>query len=296
MKVFVTGSASRLAQVLLPQLCAHREIRSIKGVDVVSTPFKHAKLRTARLNMRSSHLPELLAGCDALIHLAFLVRPGRTAHSAMQTNNLEGSKYVFDSAKAAGIARLIHLSSAAVYGNGSNLDEHSTMQPLQGFWYAEQKAELESWLQQAHPDALRFRPHIILGPHAQPILKRILRLPFYLRLPDPQPLLQCIHEDDVARAIIKGLFGNVRGPINLAADDFFTARDVVKTHHPMSFGIPFPVAKNISQMVWLLTRRGEQPAWLEGAKKDLTLNCDRAKKLLGWNASRSSQEAIELTF
>ncbi len=296
MKVFVTGCASHLAQALLPQLCEHREIQAVKGIDLLPCPYTHPKLQTARLDMQSLHLPALLESYHAIIHLAFIVHPGRMKKLATNENNLIASQYVFNCAKAAGIKRAIHVSSAAVYGNGENLDERSAFNPLQGFWYAEQKAQLELWLQQHHPEVVRLRPHIILGPNAQAPLKRILRQPLYLRLPDPQPLLQCVHEDDVAHAILLSLFGEARGAINLATDDSFNLRDIVRTHHPMSIGVPPPVAHAALELVWRITGRGERPAWLQGAKYSLTLNCDLAKSALDWHPKFTAQETINLSF
>lgn len=296
MKVFVTGCAAHLADSLLPQLCAHPDIQRVRGIDLLPCRYQHQKLEAARLDMLSPHLPTMLKGCDALVHMAFIVHPGRMKKSAVDEINLGASQYVFDCAKAAGIKRVLHISSAAVYGNGENLDERAPLKPIPGFAYAQQKMQLELWLSQHHPTVLRLRPHIILGPNAQASLKRRLRHPVYVRLPDPQPLLQCVHEDDVSRAIVLGLFEETSGALNLATEDSFNLRDVIRVHHPMSIGVALPTARAALTLAWRITGRGERPVWLEGVKRSLTLNCDLANGAINWRPQFSAHETINLSF
>lgn len=293
MKIFVTGCAAHLAKTLLPTLCADARITTVTGIDLKPCHFTHKKFDFHRLDIRHAQVKGIMQGHDALIHLAFVVLRGKMPIAAMRAINVEASFEIFKHAAASGITRLIHLSSASVYGNGENLTEAAPLKPLPGFVYAEHKAELERQLAQEFPSTLRLRPHIILGPNALPLLKRILRLPFYLKLSEPQPLLQCVHEYDVAQAILLGVFSGCEGPIHLAGADAMSLKAIIKAKRPRAFGISLPMAQTFLSILWRISGWGGEPAWLSGAEKSLTLNCNNAYTMLGWKPIYSTPSAIK---
>jgi len=282
MNVFVTGSSSHLARALLPRLCAAPGISRVTGVDLEPPRFQHPKFDARRVDIRDSRLECLLRGHDALVHLAFVVLRGRMSREQMFEINVTGSMRAFHAARTAGVARLIHLSSAAVYGSGIHLDEGAALRPLPGFLYAEHKALLETMLDIEFPDCVRLRPHVILGPNAQPLLKTLLRQPFYPRLPRPHPLLQCVHEDDVASAVLLCLKRRSAGPYNLAAEENFTFRELIKRRHRVALPVPLAAARAGTRLAWMFYGWGGEPAWVSGLAHSLTLNCRRAQVELGW--------------
>ncbi|MGH8672639.1 MAG: NAD-dependent epimerase/dehydratase family protein [Burkholderiales bacterium] len=291
MKVCVTGSAGRLAAVLLPKLCAHSAVEKVRGVDLLGSAFTHPKFEQCRIGIADDGFE--LCDCDALVHLAFTLLRGRMSARRMHRCNVQSSMRLFEKACGARVARIVHLSSAAVYGHGTHLTETAALNPLPDFLYAAHKVELEKHLAQTLPQALVLRPHVILGPHAQPQLKQLLRMPFYLRLPDPQPQLQCVHEDDVAQAVILGLFSGVSGAVNLAAADTFSVRDVIRGHHPHAVGLAPRLAQGLLTAAWAISGWGGEPAWVTGITRGLTLNCDRAAARLNWIARYSSRQSVE---
>lgn len=291
MNVFVTGSSSCLAQAVLPVLCAEPGVARVTGVDLAPPRYAHAKFRAAQADIRDPGLAALLEGHDALVHLAFVVLRGRMSEDDMFGVNVTGSHKVFHAARQAGLKRLVHLSSAAVYGSGTHADERAPLAPLPGFLYARHKGHLERLLEAEFPECVRLRPHVILGPHAQPLLRQLLALPFYLSLPEPQPLQQCVHEDDVARAVLLALTRDVRGAFNLAVEDTYSYRDAVKSRHRVSLPLPRRVARAGLDFAWRWWGWGGEPAWIEGLERTLLLNCRRAAVELGWK-SRHDAAAV----
>jgi UDP-glucose 4-epimerase len=294
-KVLVTGSSSRLARALLPLLCAEEQVTHVTGVDIAPPHFAHEKFHAeqgGQGDIRSPRVQALLAGHDALVHLAFVVLRGRMPLAAMAEINVAASHQLFLAARAAGVRRLVHLSSASVYGAGGQLTEDAPLAPLADFAYGQHKAQLERRLQADVPGCVRLRPHVILGPHAQPLLRRLLRLPLYLALPDPQPRLQCVHEDDVARAILAALERDVSGVFNLAAPDVFHYRDLIRGAHRVALALPPPLARAALTAAWRLTGWGGEPAWVAGLAQTLTLDCARAQRELGWQARHDSMAAV----
>lgn len=295
MRVFVTGSSSHLAQALLPRLCERADIEQVTGIDLEPPRFRHPKFNALRLDLRDPRLEQRMHGHNILINMAFIVLRGKMPEAGMYDINVKGSHRVFHAARRAGVRRLIHLSSAAVYGSGVHLAEDAPFDPLPQFLYARHKARLEQLLATEFPECVRLRPHVILGPHAQPVLKQLLNQPCYVRLPEPYPLLQCVHEDDVAQAIVLCLERDVRGAFNLAVEDNFSFRDAIKNRHRLSVPLPLAVARGGLNLAWKLTGWGGEPAWIDGLTQTLLINCRRAHVELGWRSRYSAAEVLAQT-
>lgn len=295
MNVFVTGSSSHLAQALLPILCAETGVARVTGVDLAPPRFIHAKFHAVQLDIRDRGLPSMIEGHDALVHLAFVVLRGRMSESDMFDVNVTGSHKVFHAARRAGVRRLIHMSSAAVYGSGMHLDEGAPLAPLPGFLYARHKAHLERLLETEFPECVRLRPHVILGRNAQPLLRQLLNLPCYLALPEPHPLLQCVHEDDVARAVLLALTRDFKGAFNLAVEDSFSYRDAIRGRHRISIPLSRSAARAGLNFAWRFWGWGGEPAWIEGLSRTLLLNCRRAAVEMGWKSRYDAAAVLAAT-
>lgn len=292
MKVLVTGSSSCLAQAVLPRLCGAGGIEGVTGIDRAPPRFAHARFRAVQRDIRDPGLADLLGGHDALVHLACVVLRGRTSEQEMFDVNVSAGHKLFHAARRAGIRRLVHMSSAAVYGAGVHLGEDAPLAPLPGFAYACHKAHLERLLEIEFPECVRLRPHVIVGPNAQPLFKRLVGLPCCVALPDPQPLLQCVHEDDVARAVMRALASDARGPFNLAAEDSVNYRDVIRSRHRFAVPLPLGAARAALALGWRLGGWGGEPAWIEGLARTLVLNCRRAAVELGWKSRYATAAAL----
>ena len=292
MHVVVTGAAGRLARVVLCRLCEHPAVERITGVDRVDTAYRHPRFAARVGDIGDRATREVLRGADALVNLAFVLLRGRMPLAAMAATSVDATIALLSAAADAGIESIVHLSSAAVYGQGTELAEDAPLAPLPRFAYARHKAEVDRFLARALPQVAVLRPTIVLGPNAQPLLKTLLALPFYVRLPDPQPRLCVVHEDGVASAVLLALERRARGPFNLAAPSTFSVRDVVRGRHVRAPGVPLALARVALEVAWRTTGWGGEPGWLDGAGASLTLDCTRARRLLGWQARHEDCNAI----
>lgn len=247
------------------------------------------------MDFRDPRATVLLPEHDALVHLAYVVLRGRMREPAMRAINVTGSLELLQTAHSSGIRRIVHLSSAAVYGVGTNLAEAAPYAPLADFCYGQHKAELEKLLEATLPQCVRLRPHVILGNHAQPTLHQMLGLPFFLKLADPQPELQCVHENDVADAILACLLRDVHGAFNLAAPDTFDLRSIMRKRQAFSLPLSPAVARTGLKMAHRLTGWGGEPEWLTGLQHTLTLNCRHATQELGWRPAYGSAQTLAST-
>jgi UDP-glucose 4-epimerase len=282
MRVCVTGAAGHLARALLPSLCAATWVESVVGVDRVQSQHRHPKFTAVTDDIAGAETLRAVGRSDALVHLAAIVTRGRTPVPEMRRVNVQAARSVIGSVAASG-ARVVVLSSAAVYGSGEALTERAPLAPLAGFLYGQTKAELERWIETHAPRAAVLRPHIILGPNALPLVRQLVAMPVYPRLPDPQPKLQCVHEADVAHAILLALRSDASGPFNLASPVSFAWKALA--HERRAIGIPLPALRAALWLAWRVTGWGGEPGWLAGAARSLTLDCTRARDVLGWAAT-----------
>jgi UDP-glucose 4-epimerase len=293
MRIVVTGAAGRLAAALLPKLCAKAEVTSVVGLDRAPPSFCHDKFTRVVGDIRDAQALGVLQDASALVHLAFVLQRGRLPLAQMRANNVDGSKALL--AAARGLDRVVHLSTAGVYGSGADLTEEAPLNPWRRFHYACQKAELEAWIARELPHSVVLRPTLILGPNALTLLRQLIQAPFYVRLPDPQPLVQCVHEDDVADAIVLALTAPVRGAFNLAAPEAFALRELVRWCHPRARAVPMFAARAAVTLAWRTTGWGGEPGWLDGIGASLTLDCRRATAMLGWRPRHTEWREIVAT-
>lgn len=278
--------------MLLPALLADPSIESVTAVDLRPGGHAHPRLRSLRIDIADPQTRAALPGHDALVHLAYMVLRGRRTLAVMERVNVAASAELMAAAAHAGVRRQILLSSAAIYGNGEALDETAAPAPLPGFAYATHKAALERIVAAEVPGCVRLRPHVILGAHAQPLLRWLLRRPLYPKLPLPEPRIQCVHEADVVAAILLALHGEAAGAFNLAAPGSFSYGEAIRRLHPDAAGIPLGWARAGLAAAWRLTGFGGEPRWIDGLAQPLTLDCRRARDVLGWTAAIPAAQAL----
>ncbi|HZV82035.1 MAG TPA: NAD(P)-dependent oxidoreductase, partial [Geobacteraceae bacterium] len=117
MRLFLTGVSGYLGTVLATHLMSLPAVDTITGIDLVPPPIPlPATVRFIRMDTRSSELPALMAGHDAVIHTAFVVLwPARMPVTVRDDINLNGVRNVAQAAVAAHIPRFIQASSMAAY-------------------------------------------------------------------------------------------------------------------------------------------------------------------------------------
>ena len=136
MKAFVTGGGGFVGGELVRQLRARGDevvamVRPATNTDrlrelgAVLVPGDLASIPAAALE-------DAIRGCDAVFHVAGAYQIGipATEHAAMYAANLVATQRVLDAAIAAGTPRVVHVSTANVYGNtGSRLVDETYRRP-----------------------------------------------------------------------------------------------------------------------------------------------------------------------
>ena len=158
-----------------------------------------------------------MEGATAVIHAAgsYQVGIARSERPAMWNANVELTERVIDAAIAAGVPRIVYVSTVGIFGNthGAVVDETYRRNLDEGFlsWYDETKfrahAEAEARIAAGAPIII-VQPGQVYGPHDHSVASQQLalahggRLP-YIGLPDTG--LAWVHVHDLADGIVAAL-------------------------------------------------------------------------------------------
>ena len=275
MNVLITGSSTGFTQTLLAALLADPRVELAIGLDREQSEFDHERYVQVLLDLRLPLLARVLQNIQAVVHIAPALTDLERAAALTATRNL------CELAHGAGVRALIFVSSAFIYDTqldaGPMREEHARGAPS-GCGPASSLQAMEDWLdefERQHPKLriVRLRPHWVVGRHSNSLLARVLAGHRTPRLPEPFPLLQCLHEQDLVQAILLALHGDVRGAFNLAGCEPIT----LPALHRQARWLRLPASPE-----HLVRYHGMDGGCVELLKRALVLDTTRARQELGW--------------
>ncbi len=156
MKILLTGSSGRVGRAIFAALSPEHEVTGIDR-NVFSTTHVIGDVADAET------LKPLLYGVDAVIHTAGPHAPhvGTVPDAEFERVNIEGTRTVFELARAAGVSRFLYTSTTALYGHAIEqgactwVSEETVPQPKS--IYHRTKLAAEAVLEVAATDALPVR-------------------------------------------------------------------------------------------------------------------------------------------
>jgi UDP-glucose 4-epimerase len=304
-KIAVTGCASRFAKVLLPLLEADPNIEQIIGIDLVPPTGTYSKLVFHKQDIRDPGMKETLAGCDTLVHLAFIVgRPYSMPLAEAASINLGGTWNTCRAAAEAGVRKLVVSSSVAAYSTlPDNPEPVFEDTPLRGlytnFYYNQHKHANEIWLdglQLAFPQLIisRARPCIVIGPNQSAATSYIQPNKTHFTTPGARKIrLQLVHEDDLAAAFIAMLQHDLPGAYNVVGDDPDTLPNIAAASGLQVFEIPDEMLLQAATTAWEEGKSAFGPEWLgEGI---LICSNEKLKATGTWTPRYTTTQAFAAT-
>lgn len=321
--VAVTGPTGEIGIAFLRALERSEEVATVRGMARRPfDPLARGLTKTEYVQgdvLDREAIDRLVAGADVVVHLAFLIfgNPAQTREI-----NLTGSRNVFEATAASGAQRLVYTSSVAAYGfHASNpLPLHEDLGPAgtEDFYYSAQKAELEATLQESLADspvdAYVFRPSFVGGPDSPGLVANVpyigmpSAVPAALRglldkLPQPGPvildpgtLMQIVHADDVADALVKAVEGQGSpGCYNLAAEGEFTMSDLARELGWHSIPVPDVAVDLTAELVKRLPAMPSQMAWIQAVRIPVVMDTSKAREVLGWQPGYDAVSTLRET-
>jgi nucleoside-diphosphate-sugar epimerase len=291
MKVAVTGGSGQLGTLVLRRLVDDRRVQEVVSLDVRPPLVASGKLRAVRADVREPDLDRHFAGCEAVVHLAFMLAQ-HAERSLVDSVNVEGSKNVFRAAATAGARTIVYSSSVAAYGivpgHPQPLVESSPRVFRPDFAYTANKFQVEEFLDDFEPQnpeiaIARLRPTVLVGRGMDHVLGLALRV---RRIPDtgkvPLPL---VWDEDVASAVLLALAKRARGAFNVTADEALPAAELAKRTGTKLLAVPLTAIRTWARLTPALEKlrlaRRADPAWLD-TLPPMVASSERAKTELGW--------------
>ena len=249
------------------------------------------------------------AGCDAIFHAAAIVT-ARGGWEHYRDSNIGGTRNAIDAAASSG-ARLLHVSSVAVYGGASRYrdeptDENTPLAPLpEDAYYARSKRESEQLVLGAHAAgriwAATVRPDVIYGRRDRqfvPRLARVLERGFFPVVGGGGTTLAVVHAASVADGAVRAVGIEVAGgrAYNLANDFPVTVasfarlagegleRRVRLVSLPLSLARPALVAlRGVVRVTRGAALAAQSDGTLDFLSRDNPFTSERARQELGWS-------------
>jgi nucleoside-diphosphate-sugar epimerase len=325
-KVFVTGGTGLVGRHVVRALRARGEVvRALaRSPAAASRLAAEGAEPVAGAVTDGTAVARGAAGCDVIVHAAATVL-GSGRWPRWHAVNVRGTELVAEAA-AQGRARLVHLSSVAVYGRrttydggaGSVDEDFGLDRPMSARDpYARSKREAEQALWSlADRSALRavaLRPCVIYGEgdrHFAPRVARVIRRGFAPLIGDGNNLLSVVYAGNVAAAVLAALdHPEATGPFNVTNDGGITLREFIR-HFAAGLGVPAPRWVRIPYGL----ARGAARFWdatagaLPGPVRLLSLATSvqflasanpytsaRAVRELGWRPAVAPADAVERT-
>ena len=296
---------------LLRSLAEEPSVDSVVGIARRIPKQSFPKTEWREADIASSPLRPLFDGADAVVHLAWLIQPGRDKRQ-LHAVNVEGSERVFRAAAAARVPALVYASSIGAYAPGPKdrgVDESWPTTGIQSSFYARHKAEVERLLdrfEDEHPDArvVRLRPGLIFKREAASGIRRLFAGPFLpgfllqRRLipvvPDhPRLVFQAVHSYDVGDAYrLAVVNGDARGAYNIAADPVLDPGELARILGARKLPVPRALLRGGAALGYRLRVQPSEPGWVDMAFAVPVMDTTRARTELGWRPERSSSEAL----
>ena len=251
-------------------------------------------------------------GCEIIFHSAAAVTPAAGDWESYRLTNVEGTRTAIAVARTTG-ARLLHVSSVAVYGpkgryraDGPTI-EGLPFEPLpDDAFYARSKRDSEQMVLDAHARgeiwATAVRPDVIYGRRDRQFVPRFARIFSAIHaMPLPgggRNTLAIIHAANVADCAIRAVTSEIAGgkAYNVTNEGDVTLSQFVRLAGAglgtSVIGVPVPLsvlqgtlaaAKRITRWLHLPGATALQHATLGFVSRDNPFSSDLARRELGWS-------------
>ncbi|PZS06928.1 MAG: NAD-dependent epimerase [Solirubrobacterales bacterium] len=310
MRVVITGATGNVGTSLLEVLAAEQQVEEIVAIARRRPQRPFPRTTFVEADIVTSDLSELMRGADAVVHLAWLIQPGRD-ESVTHAVNVAGSERVFRAAAYARVPALIHASSVGAYSKGPKdrfVDETWPTEGTSTSFYARHKASSERQLdrlERERPEMriVRVRPGLIFKREAAAEVRRLFAGPFLpgsLLRPGLIPLVpdvpclrfQGVHSLDVADAYRRALLSGARGAFNVAADPVIGPAELAEIFHARRVKLSSGLLRGAAAATFAVRLQPTEPGWVDMALAVPLMDCTRARVELGWEPRHSAVDAL----
>jgi nucleoside-diphosphate-sugar epimerase len=294
MRILVTGATGPFGRAVCRRLLAaghdvtaiarNRPQTLLEGVE-----FKAADVRDAQA------VRNAVSGCDAVVHLAWVVAPLKTEAETKEIN-LGGTRNVLDAMAATDCKRLVFSSSVLAYGavpgHPPMLTENDERRPQAEHFYAAHKKTAEDMIGASDVDAVLVRAGIIAGRDVDNTIFRFFSSPA-LPVPDPDRRQQFVHTDDVARFTADAVSHSRSGAVNITGAGSLTMREIAEVIGRPLIRVPERLLRTAIGAAWKLGVSELAPGEIGALLYMPIVDTTRLRDEWGFTCAWSSRAALE---
>jgi len=297
--VVVTGLSGNLGRSLIKQL--HRTERLV-GLDRRPFPGAPKDVELFQIDLRKKKAEDVFRIHDvkAVIHMGIMHDP-RMSSEEHHSFNVVGTTRVLDAVAKYGVKKVVVLSSANVYGpspdNSNFLSEDAPLMAASRFSGVRDLIEVDMlahgffW---RHPDieTVILRPVHIVGPTIRNAPSNYLRLKYPWVLAGFDPMLQLVHQEDAARAMVEALRPGLKGVYNVVGPGEVPLSAVLRELGRTPIPVPHPIARALLGTLFRYRLANFPPPELDHIQFLCMVDGSRWSTDVGWVPEHSMKDTI----
>lgn len=310
MRVVVTGATGNVGTSVLESLAGEGQVEEIVAVARRKPGRAWPRTTFVAEDITQADLVPILRGADAVVHLAWLIQPGRDESLTHRVNVL-GSERVFRAALEAGVPALVYASSVGAYSPGPKdtlVDESWPTEGIRSSFYSRHKVAVERQLdrlERERPElrVVRMRPALIFKREAATEIRRLFAGPLLPRgllrpglipvVPDlPRLRFQVVHSLDVGDAYRRAVLSDARGAFNLAAEPPIGPSELAGILRARPVPVPARLLRAGAALTYSLHLQPSEPGWLDMALAVPLMDTSRARRELGWEPRHAAPDTL----
>ncbi|HUI26169.1 MAG TPA: SDR family oxidoreductase [Candidatus Kryptonia bacterium] len=298
-KVLVTGIAGGQGQLVARRLNGDYEVI---GVDKAQWEGRPREIRFYQLDHRKKRFEDVIRRerPTTIVHLAF-IRHFEDDPAIRHEVNVAGTKRLLEFAVNYGVKKLVIFSSSYVYGalpenpfymdEGYPLNASRTYPEVRDLVEVDTLASVYMW---RYPEIAIsvLRPVNVLGYYVNSSISRYLGLEYVPTVLGFNPMMQFIHEEDVAEAIARTVGHGLRGVFNVSGPGAVPLKVAIAETGGSAIPLPEFVSRPVVGSLFRWGMYPFPPGAIDFAKYPCTLDGSRFEAATGFKPLFTLEETF----
>ncbi len=239
-----------------------------------------------------------MAGCDAVVHLAWFMHSGATPEH-VRSINVGGTANVLAAMESTGTRRLVFSSSVTAYGSDPThrapYREDEPLRPDPAFSYGVHKREAEALIAASGVDAVIARVATTLGRGVENSVTSAFAAPVLLGISGDDNQWQFVHQEDVGRFLVDATLGERTGVVNVAAEGVLSFEEVASILGRRLRRLPDQVMREMVRAMFRLGLSEVDPAAFDALRSMPVADTTELRERWGFRCGWTSAETVEDT-
>ena len=291
-KVLITGITSGQGKLVARKLLNRTQHYDVVGVDIHPWDDRPRGVTMTMADVRKRKFEDVIRRerPDVIVHLGS-VRHFKAHPSLRHEVNVNGTRRLLDFAVAHGVKQVLVVSSSYVYGalpeNPYYMDEAFPLNSSRTYPEMRDLAEMDMlataylW---HYPDITIsvLRPTNVLGAHVRTAIGRYLRAEYVPTVMGFNPMMQFLHEDDMAEAIVLAIEREARGAFNVVGPGAVPLLTAIEEVGSTALPLPEIAVRSAISTLFRWGFYAFPPRAIDFAKYQCTLDGTRFREATGF--------------